>query len=38
MNDTYTFDSPRKDEQDIKFGFDFADKANDDKIYIRDFK
>ncbi|MCF7834742.1 hypothetical protein K9M48_01665 [Candidatus Gracilibacteria bacterium] len=38
MNDTYTLDSSRKDDQDIRFGFDFANKPIDDKIFIKDLK
>lgn len=38
MNDTYTISSTRKEDQNIRFGFDFADKPSDDKIYIKDLK
>lgn len=38
MNDTYTISSTRKEDQNIRFGFDFADKPSDDKIFIKDLK
>lgn len=37
INDTYILNSSRSDDKDIKFGFDYDDNPNNDKVYIKNW-